>query len=185
MSYRKPISSEEIKKLQEEIAPLIEGFDAIPEHIIVTDLEGNIVYANSAAEAHTGFSRSEMIGHNPGDLWGGHMDDELYKTMWHTLKEQKIRFVGEVRNKRKDGTEYWQEIRIFPLFGEDGGLKCLVGIEPDITMRKVAEELQYKYLEELERLNKFMEGREVKVRELTNEVQELKNKLQALTRSQN
>ncbi len=179
MSYRRPITKEEIEDLRSEVSTLTEGFDILADHVVVTDAEGNIIYANKAAEKHTGYSFSEMIGKTPGDLWGGRMPKEFYEKMWEQIKRFKICYAGEVENKNKDGYTYWQELRIYPVIGNTGEVRFFIGMEPDITLRKAFEINQEQYVEELERLLKYMEGKEVKIKELTQEVEALKKRLQA------
>ncbi|MFY9457809.1 MAG: PAS domain-containing sensor histidine kinase, partial [Candidatus Spechtbacterales bacterium] len=106
----------------------------------------NILYANKAAEKNTGFSAEEMLGKNPADLWGGNMPKGFYADMWHKIKDLKQPFVGEVRNKRKDGTERWMELHISPILDTDGSVKFFVGIEPDITDRKTRERFREEFL---------------------------------------
>ncbi|MEK7083174.1 MAG: PAS domain S-box protein, partial [Patescibacteria group bacterium] len=115
------------------------GFDMVSDHIVITDPNANILYANKAAEQNTGYPVEEMIGKNPGDLWGGQMPQEFYEKMWETIKIQKQPFTGEMKNKRKDGTEYWQEVHISPVLWENGDVKFFIGIEPDITEKKEKE----------------------------------------------
>lgn len=172
-------SEQDLRHLQSKVRHLSEAFDLISDHIIITDREGVIIYANKGAEMKTGFSTEEMIGKRPGDLWGGQMEESFYVNMWIEIKEKKVPFFGEVKNKRKDGTFYWQETRIYPVLGDDGEIEFFIGIEPDITTRKTFESVHGQYVEEMERLLKSMEGRKVKIRELTEEVQKLKQKLDA------
>ena len=109
---------------------LTKGFDYVQDHVIVTDPRANILYANKAVKKVTGFSPEEIIGKNPGDLWGGNMPEEFYQKMWHTIKVNKKPFVGKVKNKTKDGAWYWQELRISPILDENGEVKYFIGIEP-------------------------------------------------------
>lgn len=139
MPIRKPVIAERIEEYFEELELLTRGFDLLDDHVVITDTNGNILYANKAVERNTGYSRKEIIGKNPGDLWGGHMPDEYYRAMWKRLKEEKQSFVGEVRNFRKDGTEHWQEFHITPVFGKDGAPRFFIGLELDITDRKRRE----------------------------------------------
>src|SRR5437879_3875381 len=104
------ISPETLEDYQKKIQPLKAGFDYLADHVIITDADGSILYANNAVEKNTGFSKEEVLGKNPGDLWGGHMPKEMYEKMWKTIKIEKQPFVAEVQNKRKDGTQYWQEL---------------------------------------------------------------------------
>ena len=101
---RTPISVEELTKRFKELLPLKEGFDLLNEHVVIADENANILYANRAVEKNTGFPLNEVIGKNPADLWGGNMPKEFYEKMWHTIKEEKKPFVGEVQNKRKHKT---------------------------------------------------------------------------------
>ena len=78
-------------------------------HIIITDPDGVVLYANSAVERITGYSEREVLGKTPR-LWGGLMDDELYKKMWHTIKEEKKPFEGEFRN-----TTVWGALQAAPV----------------------------------------------------------------------
>lgn len=179
MSHRKPITKEQIQDLRSEISTLTEGFDVLADHVVVTDAEGNIIYANKAAEKHTGYSFSEMIGKTPGDLWGGQMSKEFYEKMWEQIKRFKIPYAGEVENKNKDGYKYWQELRICPIVDDNGEVKFFIGMEPDITVRKAFEMNQEQYVGELERLIKYMQGKEIKIKKLTEEVAMLKKRLEA------
>ena len=178
MAHRKPRTEDELQDLQIEILPLTEAFDLVTDHVVITDSEANILYANKGVEATTGFSHMEIIGKNPGDLWGGHMPKEFSEDMWHTIKTLKRPFQGEVENHNKDGDSYWQELRIFPILDHEGEVKFFIAIEPDITVRKVVEGHKQQYMEEMQRLNTYLEERQVKMSELTEEVAKLKAELE-------
>lgn len=173
MSHRTILTQPQLLELQLEIEPLTHGFNWVDDHVVVTDADGNILYANEGAAHHTGFSKEEMMGKNPGDLWGGRMEPKFYEDMWHTLKVLKVPFRGEVKNRNKDGTEYWQELRVFPIFDEHDDVRFMIGIEPDVTVRKVGEELQDQYVKELERLNKYLHEKKLTISELAKELPRL------------
>lgn len=179
MSYREPLTQQQIRSMRSEIDALTDAFDALSDHVVITDQDSHIIYANKAAEKHTGYSFSEMAGKTPGELWGGQMPKEFYEKMWEQIKRFKVPYVGEVENKNKDGYQYWQELRIYPIFDDNSEIKFFIGMEPDITVRKAYDMVRDTYVKELERLMKFMEGREVKIKELTEEVQKLKERLRS------
>ncbi|RJQ36318.1 PAS domain-containing protein [Candidatus Parcubacteria bacterium] len=179
MSRHTPLPPEQLKQLRSEISTLSEGFDLIGEHVVITDPEGSIVYANDAVEKHTGFPPAEILGKNPGDLWGGIMDKDFYERMWKTIKEEKRPFIGDVQNRNKDGELYWQELHIFPVLDDAGDVKFFIGIEPDATIRKAFAGQTKQYIEELERLNAYLKERARRVSELETEVGELKERLKA------
>lgn len=135
------------ERYQKDLQPLKKGFDLLRDHVIITDKDSRILYANKAAEEKTGYSISEMIGKTPGRLWGGHMPKEFYDAMWHTIKEKKKPFTGEVKNIARDGTVRWQEIHVVPIFDNDGALEFFVGIEPDITDKKRQEKFRQEIAE--------------------------------------
>lgn len=143
---RKNVSKTELGRYFEEITNLKAGFESLGDHVIITDPDGVILFANSAVEKNTGFFQQEIIGKNPADLWGGHMSKEFYERMWHTIKIEKLPFVGEVKNRRKNGTEYWQELHISPILDESGNIRFFIGIEPDITDRKRRDQFRDEFI---------------------------------------
>jgi len=150
-TLRKSLNVEQLGTLAEEIHPLKLVFDQMRDHVVITDANANIIYANKAVERHTGFSQKEIVGRNPGDFWGGKMSREFYEKMWYRIKVEKEPFVGEVVNARKGDSEYWQELRITPVLDEHGEIKFFIGVEPDIDARKIAEESREMFISVFER----------------------------------
>ncbi len=131
-SFAARLKGDRFKYYQGSITSLKKGFDYVQDHVVITDPRGSILYANKAVEKATGFRAADIIGKNPGDLWGSNMPEEFYKKMWHTIKVEKKPFIGKVKNKRKDGTWYWQEVRISPVFDAHGKIKYFISIQPVI-----------------------------------------------------
>ncbi|RJQ36326.1 PAS domain S-box protein [Candidatus Parcubacteria bacterium] len=146
MAIRTPLSRADLETYLREIEPLKRGFDLLRDHVVITDANANILYANKTVEERTGFPISEIIGKNPGDLWGGEMPQAFYENMWRTIKETKEPFVGEVKNTRKDGTHYWQELHIAPILDQEGNVRFFIGVEPDITDRKEQEAFRAEFI---------------------------------------
>jgi len=71
------------------------------DHIIITDENGGILYANKATTKITGYSQEEIIGTKAGKLWGGLMPKDFYTKMWKTIKTEKKFFWGELKIKEK------------------------------------------------------------------------------------
>lgn len=111
------------------------------DHIIITDVEGTTLYANKGAEKLTGFSKEEIVGNKAGDsLWGGQMENDFYKKMWHTIKVEKKTFKGEIINRRKNGKKYTAYSTVSPVLDGNGDVEFFVGIERDITREKEVEQ---------------------------------------------
>ncbi len=138
------------KIISENLASDLKKFklavDGASDHIIITDIDSNIVYANGAAERITGYKISEMIGNNPGKLWGGQMKKEFFKQMWRIIKEEKKIYSGELKNKRKNGEIYDAEVRISPIKDKKNNVLFFVGIERDITEAKNIDQAKTEFI---------------------------------------
>jgi PAS domain S-box-containing protein len=115
------------------------------EHIIITDPDAKIVYANQAASTITGYSVQEMTGQTPR-LWGGHMEKSFYEKMWKTIKTDKLTFHAEATNKRKNGEEYKADLFISPILDSAGNIVYFVGIERDITHEKEVDRMKTEFV---------------------------------------
>lgn len=107
-------------------------FDHLKENVLITNPVGIIVYTNEAMQKTVGFSLWEMLGKRPKDIWGGHEKPEFYQEMWQTIKNKKP-FSGRVHNKRKDGSFYTGELRIYPVSDGQGNILYFVGMIHDVT----------------------------------------------------
>lgn len=124
----------------EELSKFKLAVNSSLEHIIITDIQGKIEYANPSAERITGYSPSEMIGNTPR-LWGGLMDKAFYKKLWKTLLEDKKPFIGKVTNRRKNGELYTAMVLINSVVDNQNGIQGFIATEEDITVREEAEQL--------------------------------------------
>ncbi len=114
-------------------------------HIIITDVEGVVIYANSAVERITGYSHDEIIGSTPR-LWGQQMTQDFYKKLWHIIKIDKKAFAGEITNKRKNGELYIARAIISPILDNENNLIGFIGTEEDITQKKEAEKMKTEFI---------------------------------------
>lgn len=172
------------------------ALDSASNHIVITDANGVVIYANAAAQKLTGFSMEEMIGKTPR-LWGGQMDREFYAQFWQTIKTERKVYRGVVTNKRKNGELYSSQASVSPIIAEDNELIGFVGVEEDVTEesknRKKLEEFNatlrnseaamVNLLEDSKELEKQLatekKGVEKKVEERTKELADEKAKLMA------
>lgn len=130
------------KKQADTLTQFLQVIEQSPISIIITNLDGQIVYANPKFITITGYSETEIIGHNPRFLKSGRVPKQTYMELWEHLKEDKV-WEGELINRRKDGTEYIEFGTIAPLHQQDGSITHYVAIKEDITQRKIAEEKIY------------------------------------------
>lgn len=117
------------------------AMDEAPIGILLTDphQEDNpIIYANDKFTELTGYEKREVIGRNCRFLQGN-ATDETPVTELRTAIDNREPVTVELRNYRKDGTEFWNRVRIAPIFDDDGDLDLFVGFQDDITDRKQYE----------------------------------------------
>lgn len=138
------------KVVENEILQLSTAVKQSPVSIVITDLKGNIEYANPKFSKITGYSSDELIGQNPRILKTGHTSREEYKNLWATILNGNI-WEGEFLNRRKDGTTYWENATISPITDKNGKTINFLAIKEDITDRKKDRE---KLLETTQTLKK-------------------------------
>ncbi|MEI6304619.1 MAG: PAS domain S-box protein [Candidatus Taylorbacteria bacterium] len=138
------------KKKTEQLASDLLKFrlavDNAIDQVVITDVEGIVIYGNSAVEKITGYKPEEALGKKAAVLWKVPMPNDYYKDMWDTIKIQKKPFIGEIRNKKKNGDVYTAIISISPVLDDKGDIIFFVAIERDITDRKKNEEQVKKLL---------------------------------------
>ncbi len=129
--------------IQERTVQLRKLFAAVEQSansVVITDADGVIEYANPKFCQITGYSLTEVMGKKPGILKSGHQPPELYEDLWNTIKSGK-EWRGEFRNKRKNGTMFWEQCSIAPIRNEECEITNYLGIKEDITARKAQEEV--------------------------------------------
>ncbi len=130
----------EARRRERELAKLHRAVDQSPVSVVITDEKIRIEYVNSSFEKLTGYSPHEVMGKNPKLLRSGMTEKSTYENMWKALGEGRV-WHGELRNRRKDGSSYWEETTIAPVRDSDNRTTHYVSFKQDISARKAAEEL--------------------------------------------
>jgi len=100
--------------------------------------DGNpIVYANVAFEELTGYDRSELIGRNSNFLQGPDTDPVAQKALRAAIAGGH-HARATVLSYRKDGTPFWSEVSLSPLFDSRGRLLYWIEMQTDVTGREAA-----------------------------------------------
>lgn len=107
--------------------------------VSITDKDGIITYANKNFSNISKYSNDELVGQNHRIVNSGYHDKEYFKNMWSTITNGKV-WVGELRNKAKDGRVYWVYGTIIPFLDKKNIPTQYLAIRFDITERKTAEE---------------------------------------------
>ena len=129
-------SAIERKQAEEALREQALVFENIHDSIIVTDLEGNIIRWNQAAERMFGYYKNEVFHKTLGILPTRFIKGTLRDGRW----------AGEMKFTRKDGHEGTCETTVIPLRDESGTIRAVFGVSHDITKHKQAEQaLQRSY----------------------------------------
>jgi len=129
--------------------------------IVIADTkqkDNPIIYVNPAFEQITGYNQKEIIGQNCRFLQGKEHNQEGLNQLREALQKGKGCQVI-LRNYRKDGSLFWNELSISPIYNENHQLTHYIGIQSDITDRKQAEEEIKNSLKEKELLLKEIHHR--------------------------
>ena len=118
---------------------LAAGIAQVAESIIITDRDARITYVNRAFERVTGYTRDEVIGQNPRLLKSGLQTPWFYDAMWAALTSGSP-WVGDLINRRKDGTLFTEEAVISPVRDPRGAIMSYVAVQRDVTNERALEE---------------------------------------------
>ena len=99
-----------------------------------------LVYVNPAFERTTGYASEEVLGRNCRFLQGKDRDQPALGELRRAVREGRHCTVV-LRNYRKDGSPFWNELSIYPVRDEDGRTSSFVGVQNDITERIRTEEI--------------------------------------------
>jgi len=117
------------------------AIDEAPIGILIADAskeDNPTVYVNDYFEELTGYSRTEVSGRNCRFLQGERTDPESVRRLRDAIDSGRPVTV-ELRNYRKDGTEFWNEVTVAPVRSEEGDVEQYVGFQRDVTDRKERE----------------------------------------------
>ncbi|OCQ90850.1 sensor histidine kinase [Limnothrix sp. PR1529] len=107
--------------------------------VAITDHKGQIIYANDYFCKLSKYELSELMGQNHRILNSGHHSAEFFTELWQTISRGKI-WRGEIKNRAKDGSEYWVYTIIVPIVSQRGKPVRYLSVRTDITDRKRIEE---------------------------------------------
>lgn len=156
-------SLEEATRIQER------AFESVADGIVITSTEKDgyrVIHCNPTFEKMTGYTREEIIGKNCNFLQANDFEQEELTKLRKALKE-KTTFRGLLRNYKKDGTLFWNELTVSPIKDKSGQVTHFIGIQDDVTEQVKAKETLKDARDELEQ----------RVRERTSDLSKLNDQL--------
>jgi PAS domain S-box-containing protein len=185
-------TQEDVERNNRELAKQILTVDALKREIetrnniinkttLVTesDIYGNVTYVNEKFCEVAKYTPQECIGKPHSMLRHPDNPKELFKELWTTIKSGRI-FQGTYPNRAKDGSTYWVEATIAPVFGENGEIVKYIGVRYDITER-IAKEQSIQVL--LQKTQQNAEEIRAQEEELRQNMEELVATQEGITRA--
>lgn len=146
----------ERKKTESQILLQHQALEAASNGIVITDAKGTIVWVNSAFSKMTGYSAEVAIGKNPSILKSGEQGPHVYRELWETILSGKS-WTGELINRRKDGTLYFEKMVVTPVTDSTGTITHFVAIKEDISGDKKIE-AQFRQAQKMEAVGRLAGG---------------------------
>ena len=116
--------------------------DASQDGIVVAEQEGEdniLIYVNSAFEALTGYSSDDILYQDCRFLQAGDRDQIGLELIREAIASgEPTRQV--LRNYRKDGSHFWNELSITPVFNDSDKLTYFIGVQKDVTQTVKAQQ---------------------------------------------
>jgi PAS domain S-box-containing protein len=135
-------------EMEQEMRRLAVAVEQSTESIMITDVDGGILYVNAAFEETTGYSAEEALGQRPNILKSGKHDNEFYGKLWKTVSSGKT-WEGRFANRNKEGNLFDVEAVIYPIRDADDKVLNYVSISRDITQEAAIE----KHLRQQQKMN--------------------------------
>lgn len=106
--------------------------------ILITDINGKMIYVNPAFVKVSGFKKEELIGKNPRIFGSGKLNRKFWDKMWQTISSGKVWF-GEIEDRKKNGEPFYTQLLISPIFDKDEKITGYFGIHRDLSEKRTLE----------------------------------------------
>ncbi len=109
--------------------------------VSISDVQGNIIFANEMFSRVSGYSEAELIGKNHRILKSDKNPPTIFEELWESISSGKT-WRGELCNVNKFGEYYWVDTLIVPFLDHQGKPSQYFSIRYEITEKKEQERLE-------------------------------------------
>ncbi|MDD4921073.1 MAG: PAS domain S-box protein [Bacteroidales bacterium] len=125
----------ERKQVEEKVKTLGKAIEQGPSSIVITNEKGYIEFVNNKFTSLTQYSLEEVRGRKPRIFNPGHMPEKEFDGFLETLSNG-MAWNGEIQNRKKDKTFYWEAANISTLMNPDHSISNYILVMNDITEKK-------------------------------------------------
>lgn len=148
--------------------------NTIPMSVFWKDKDSVYLGCNKAFVKECGLQTAEeVVGRSPYDLFDHDTAEALIARDQQVIHANRPLIHQLISHSRPDGSVGWRDISKIPLTDNNGQAVGVLGVWRDVTEQKRAEERLKRTLEDMERFNQLMRGRERRTLELKAEVNHL------------
>jgi PAS domain S-box-containing protein len=119
--------------------------DNAGEGIFFTDVDGVILYVNSAMSEMTGYSAAELLHHSPENWLGIVHQTESFDSLCEAIRSGQ-NWKGELIGQRKEKNSYDIHLTIAPIHNSEGVFGGFVGVHSDISYLKEVDRLKARFI---------------------------------------
>ncbi|NRB39184.1 MAG: response regulator [Pseudomonadales bacterium] len=138
--------SQRMRRYEQDLFLSQRALEAANNGLLICDMtqtDKPVIYANPEFERLSGYKKTDILGRNCSILQGIDTDERAIKNISQAIKKQ-LAIKVQILNYRKDGTTFWNELHLSPIFDQQGILAQYMGILVDVSDRVI----QQKKLEE-------------------------------------
>ncbi len=159
----------ERKEIERELRFQARILHDVQHGVIVTAMDGKIVYWNRGAQRMFGYSARAMLGKPTNVLW---LRDADFLRAGDLKKVAAGHdYGGDFQQRRKDGTIIWVQLKLTAMRDADGKAIGFVGINTDVTEQKRSEQTMKEYLARLQVLSRrLLEVQEAERRKISRDL---------------
>lgn len=143
MAFYASIKPSKLQKALVKANGELKRFASILDKYVVsatTKKDSEIIEVSSAFANSSAYKKEELIGQPMSIIHHPDTPNSYLKNLWDTILSNK-EWHGEIKNKRKDGSEFWLEENIISVQNDAGEIESFILVGEDITIKKEFENL--------------------------------------------